>query len=157
MHPGDGSPLGGDDLVAKIYNAIRSNPTLWENTVFLITFDEHGGLWDSVMPQQRVVNPDSPWVGTMPTNPPGTSFDFTRLGVRVPAILVSAWCDASLDSTVYEHASIPATIIEQFGLTGPGPGGFLTKRDQAANTFLDKNMTRDTPRTDVVALPVSVT
>ena len=39
-----------DDLVADVYEAIRANPTLWEDTLFLITYDECGGYWDSELP-----------------------------------------------------------------------------------------------------------
>jgi hypothetical protein len=47
-----------------------------------------------------------------------------------------------IDSTLYEHASLPATVEALFGLPEA-----LTARDRAANTFL-KNVSRSTPRTD---------
>ena len=87
-----------------------------------------------------------------PPNIPNPSFDFRQLGVRIPAILVSAYFDAQTDDTLYEHASIPAVLNELYGLNGPGPGGYLTLRDQAANTFVAKNLTRSTPRKDVLNL-----
>jgi phospholipase C len=60
-------------------------------------------------------------------------FHFDRLGVRVPAILVSPWvARGSVIDDVYEHASIPATITEHFlgAYTNRSP------REIAANTFL---------------------
>jgi hypothetical protein len=77
-------------------------------------------------------------------------FDFTRLGVRVPAILVSPFVEKGrVDSTVYEHSSLPATIKTLFDL----PEG-LTARDKAANTF-EKDLSRSIPRDDApLTLPV---
>jgi phospholipase C len=58
-------------------------------------------------------------------------FRFDRLGVRVPAILVSPWVGEGVaDHTVYDHSSLPATIKKMFGLPS-----FLTARDAAAATF----------------------
>src|SRR5262249_58196692 len=60
-----------------------------------------------------------------------SGFRFDRLGVRVPAILISPWvAEGRVDHTVYDHTSIPATIKKLFGLPR-----FLTARDAAANTF----------------------
>jgi phospholipase C len=58
-------------------------------------------------------------------------FRFDRLGVRVPAILVSPWVGEGMtDHTIYDHTSLPATIKKMFGLPS-----FLTARDAAAATF----------------------
>jgi phospholipase C len=85
-------------------------------------------------------NPD----GKVSLDPP---FDFTRLGLRVLALLISPWVDkGQVDSTLYEHASIPATVRALFNLPEA-----LTARDQAANTF-DRNIRHRTPRTDAPTL-----
>jgi hypothetical protein len=109
-----------------------------------VLFDEHGGFYDHVSPPSGVPNPD----GKLSANPP---FDFTRLGVRVPAILVSPLVEkGQIDSTIYEHSSLPATVRSLFNLPTS-----LTARDKAANTF-EKNLSRSTPRQDTpVTLPVS--
>jgi phospholipase C len=65
------------------------------------------------------------------------SFDFTQLGVRVPAIVVSAYTqkgtivgsDPTNNATIFDHTSILATVEKRFGLP------FLTRRDAAANTL----------------------
>jgi phospholipase C len=76
-------------------------------------------------------------------------FEFTRLGVRVPAVVISPWIEPlTIDSTQYEHASIAATARKLF-VGDSWKTKFLNKRDQAANPF-DGTLTRDTPRTDVV-------
>jgi hypothetical protein len=111
--------------------------------LLVVLYDEHGGFFDHVSPPDSVPNPD----GKNSTNP---SFNFTRLGVRVPAILVSPFVEkGQVDSTIYEHSSIPATLKTLFNL----PEG-LTARDKAANTF-EKNLARIIPRSDTPkTLPV---
>ncbi len=132
----------GEYLIAEVYEALRASQ-YWEKCLLLVLYDEHGGFYDRVPPPDHVPNPD----GKVATDPP---FDFTRLGVRVPAILVSPWVEqGGVDATVYEHASIPATLRVLFNLPHA-----LTARDRAAHTF-DKNLTLPTARTDApLALPV---
>ncbi len=124
----------GEYLIAEVYEALRLS-AYWEKLLLLVLYDEHGGLYDHVPPPE-VPNPD----GKVSTNPP---FDFTRLGVRVPAVIVSPWvAKGAVDSTLYEHASIPATIRAHFSLPEP-----LTRRDAAANTF-ERNLNQAKPRRD---------
>jgi phospholipase C len=132
----------GEYLIAEVYEALRSSQ-YWEKCLLVVLYDEHGGFYDRVPPPGSVPNPD----GKVATNPP---FDFTRLGARVPAVLVSPRVEkGKIDSTLYEHASIPATLRTLFDLPEP-----LTARDAAANTF-NKNLTLDTARTDTPeTLPV---
>jgi phospholipase C len=68
--------------------------------------------------------------GTWGTHFVKPEFDFTCLGARVPAIIVSAYTQPGVDATVYEHASISATLNELFGI------GALTRRDASASSFL---------------------
>ena len=125
----------GEYLIAEVYDTLRKSP-YWEKSLLVILYDEHGGFYDHVPPPNSVPSPD----GKKSRNP---VFDFTRLGVRVPAILVSPYIEKGcVDSTVYEHSSIPATIKTMFNLPEN-----LTARDKAANT-VEKNLTRSTPRSD---------
>ena len=52
------SLIGGEDLLARVYNAIRSsssaNRSNYLNTTLLVTFDEHGGTYDHVPPPPAV-------------------------------------------------------------------------------------------------------
>jgi len=79
------------------------------------------------------------------------AFDFTRLGVRVPALLISPWLEkGKIDSTTYDHASVASSIKEIFGLPE-----FLTKRDEAARHFGARDYYLGTMRTDTPqTLPV---
>ena len=132
----------GEYLIAEVYDTLRKSP-LWEKSLLVVLYDEHGGFFDRVPPPGSVPNPDG-------KNSKDPAFDFTRLGVRVPAILVSPFVERGhVDSTVYEHSSIPATVKALFDL----PEG-LTARDKVANTF-EKNLSRSTPRSDTpLTLPV---
>lgn len=117
-----------------MYNALRSSKA-WERTLLVILYDEHGGTYDHV-PPPRTVNPD----GKVSTDPP---FDFTRLGVRVPAILVSPLIPrGNIDHTTYDHTSTLATVCKRFNLPSS-----LTARDAGANTF-ETNLSLATPRTN---------
>ncbi|MQL84101.1 hypothetical protein Taro_016628 [Colocasia esculenta] len=135
----------GQKLVKEVYEALRSSPQ-WNEILFVITYDEHGGFYDHVpSPATGVPSPDDV-VGPEPFN-----FKFDRLGVRVPAILVSPWIEKGTvihepsgpyPTSQYEHSSIPATVKKIFNLEK-----FLTRRDAWAGTF-ETVLTRKTPRTD---------
>ena len=137
----------GDALIGTIYNWLRAS-SLWESTALVILYDEHGGHWESVGPPASVVAPDSfGWneaAGFFDYATP--EFDFTSLGPRVPAVIVSAYTPARVDDTVYEHSSVPATMTKLFGTTS------LSARDQAAASF-DGNFSLTAPRGDA---PLSV-
>lgn len=112
----------GEAFIAEVYNILRASG-LWKKTLMVVTYDEHGGFYDHVPPPMGVPNPD----GLVSTDP---MFDFTRLGPRVPAILISPWLPKVVDSTVYEHSSVLATVKKLFNLPN-----FLTERDRHANSF----------------------
>lgn len=134
QHP-DHHVLEGERYIAQVYNAIRTNPALWGETALLVTYDEHGGIYDHVAPP--ACTPDgfvAPAADTK-TNQP---FHFDRLGVRVPAVFVSPWIPKGtvVDvNRVFEHASIPATITAW--LLPNFPANQRSVREAAAETFLD--------------------
>jgi phospholipase C len=130
----------GEDLLRRVYNGVVSS-RYWEQSLLVVLYDEHGGLYDHV-PPPSTVNPD----GRNCTDP---KFNFERLGVRVPAILISPFIDPAVDSTIYDHSSVPATLNKIFGL---GPQNFLSKRDRQANTF-ESRLSRSSPRSRPIPLP----
>ncbi len=142
QHP-DHHVQEGERFIAAVYNAIRQNAALWESTALLIVYDEHGGIYDHVpppacLPDGFVAQPDA--TGT------GRQFLFDRLGVRVPAVLVSPWVPRGTvvgTERVFEHASIPATVTTFF----LGPFADRSPREAAAATFLDL-LTLDAMRND---------
>ena len=129
QHP-DHDVRAGEQYIASVYNVIRQNPNLWPDTALLIVYDEHGGTFDHVPPPACM--PDGFVAQPSATGTPDP-FHFDRLGVRVPAILVSPWvARGSVINDVYEHASIPATVTEHF----LGAYAARSPREIAANTFL---------------------
>jgi phospholipase C len=132
------SILGGEEFLARVYNAYRgmhsaTGSNVW-NTTLLIGWDEPGGTFDHVAPPS-VPPPD-------PSAPAGEhGFAFDRSGYRVPAIIVSPWVrEGEVFNEEYRHTSLIATLREQWGL-----GDAFTARDAAARTFSDV-LTLDTPR-----------
>jgi phospholipase C len=147
QHP-DHDVQQGEVFIAQVYNAIRSNPDLWKSTAILLTYDEHGGIYDHVPP------PGCPKDGfTAPpdkTEVPGLTFEFDRLGVRVPAILISPWVAKGMvipgpyeaGGKTFEHASIPNTVTKFF----LGEYAAATPREKASEEFL--YLLSDTMRPD---------
>jgi phospholipase C len=77
----------GQMFIKEIYETLRASPQ-WNQTLMVVTYDEHGGFFDHVpTPVDGVPSPDG-IVG-----PPPYNFTFDRLGVRVPAILISPWIE----------------------------------------------------------------
>ncbi|KAJ1540150.1 hypothetical protein HK405_011860, partial [Cladochytrium tenue] len=131
----------GELLVKNIYEALRNGPQ-WNQTLFIYTYDEHGGFHDHVAPpDQGVPSPDS-------ASESSSVFRFDRLGVRVPTIMVSPWIKkgrvvSEPSSSHFEHSSLSATLVKYLGLNST-----LTKRDAWAATFDFLFDELSSPRTD---------
>jgi phospholipase C len=139
QHP-DHSVQAGEFFIARVYMAIKSNPALWRDSILLITYSNHGGIYDHVPPPAAV--PDG--FVAQPDQIDRKAFAFDRLGVRVPAVVVSPYIQSgTVDHTVYDHASIPATVDKLF-LSGPQN---VSPRERSANTF-EQILTLAAPRTD---------
>src|SRR5262249_37728699 len=127
----------GEHLIATIYEALRANPDLFDKTLLLVTYDEHGGLYDHVPPPTDVPNPGGPISGVGPAqrfllSRKCAAFDFTMVGPRVPAIVISPRVPAdTVDTKVHDHASIPATLRALFAPHARP----LTERDKWAAPF----------------------
>ncbi len=129
QHP-DHDVRAGEQFIATVYNRIHSNPNLWPNTAILLVYDEHGGIFDHVPPP--ACTPDGFVAQPNATGTPDP-FHFDRLGVRVPAILISPWvAPGTVINEIFEHASIPATATDYF----IGAYDARSPREIAANTFL---------------------
>jgi phospholipase C len=130
--------LAGQALVLDVYHALQNSPN-WGKTLFLITYDEHGGIYDHVAPPSGI--PDD-----------SSDLDFHRYGVRVPAIVVSPWVAAGFATPpelVFDHTSIIKTILLRFCRQGdqiPDMGQRVT----AAN-HLGTLLTEPQPRQNVAS------
>jgi phospholipase C len=125
--------LYGEQLIAQVYNAVRSSPC-WKRTLLIITYDEHGGCYDHVVPP-KAVPPDG-----IVNN--GYNFLFTEYGVRVPAVVVSPYIPpgsrirvqppaAGAARTPFDHTSIIKTVRELFSL-----GAAFTAREESAPSLV---------------------
>ncbi|HSZ09208.1 MAG TPA: alkaline phosphatase family protein [Steroidobacteraceae bacterium] len=134
--------IGADGLVAGVYNAIRKNDKLWNSTLLLVLFDEHGGFYDHVVPPAAI-----------PPDHHSEEYDFTRYGVRVPAILVSPYVGNGIFSELLDHTSLLKYLQDKWALNDLGD------RTAKANTF--KDVITAGPRSDapvrVDSLTISVT
>ena len=132
------SILGGEEMLARIYTAVRASSTAGgsnsANTLFLVAFDEHGGTYDHLVPP-RVDPPD-------PAAPPGQmGFRFDRAGIRIPTLAVSAYIDPrTVVTSGYRNTSLIRTLRERWPLGPP-----LTARDATAPDIAPV-LTRATPR-----------
>jgi phospholipase C len=96
--------LAGQDLVLTIYHALTSVPEIWSKTLMIVTYDEHGGMYDHVAPP-AAVDDDA---------------GFAQLGVRVPALLISPLVEPASTAHVmapdlhFDHTSIMKTIFTRF-------------------------------------------
>jgi len=167
MHPStpgelvDGGPqkisavLLGEKLVWEIYNAIFTSPQLWDNTLLVITFDEHGGCHDHVKPPGQygdcAVEPagiaDPPDLGGYPQ---WDGFDFRRLGVRVPMVMVSPFIKKNtIINTPMSHTSFLRTMREKWKIKS------LSAREDASPCFHDSGLLHPTlQRQDMSCMPV---
>jgi phospholipase C len=137
QHP-DHDIQAGELFIASIYNAIKANAELWESTALLVVYDEHGGIYDHVPPP--ACTPDQFSASANDTGT-GMEFKFDRLGVRVPAILISPWIPkGTVVNRVFDHASIPATITKFF----LGDYSPRSPRESSAEIFIEPN----TPNVD---------
>jgi phospholipase C len=139
------SVVYGEQLLAQVYNALRNAPT-WKKTLFIVTFDEHGGCYDHAppplaVPPAKVNAPDG--------------FPFDRYGVRVPTLIISPFiapgsvvrsAPAGLPHQgpphPFDHTSIIATLRKLFNLGAP-----LTDRDAAAPDLIGP-LSLDQPEND---------
>ena len=145
QHP-DHNIQAGELFIASVYNAIKASP-LWPNTALLVVYDEHGGIYDHVVPP--ACTPDQ---FTASANDTGTGqpFAFDRLGVRVPAILISPWIPKGtvVDGRVFDHASIPATITKFF----LGDYSPRSPRETSADVFIEPNVAPVDPTRNLLSL-----
>jgi phospholipase C len=138
-------PLGdvtrGEMLIKTTYEAIRNSP-LWNKSLLIITWDEHGGFYDHVAPPAAPAPGDT----AIDNSNNASGFTFERYGARVPAIVVSPLIAKNLvDHRVYDHTSILATVERLYGINP------LTVRDAEAAS-IDALITlaiarEDTPKT----------
>ncbi|KAL2008005.1 hypothetical protein VTN00DRAFT_7987 [Thermoascus crustaceus] len=141
------SPISmGEGFIKSVYEALRNGPQ-WNETLFILTFDEHGGFADHVpTPVNVPAGDDLTYTENAPDGKPMT-FDFKRLGPRVPTLLISPWVGKGVVQNApagqageFTHTSIPAFLAKLWDLD------LLTPRVAWSATF--ENLITGTLRTD---------
>lgn len=106
-HP-PGDLRTGENFLANVYTSLIANPQAWANTLLIVTFDEHGGLFDHIPPPAAISPDDFCQHG----------FHFDRYGVRVPTILISPKINKGVvfrsehNNIPFDHTSLIATLLK---------------------------------------------
>jgi phospholipase C len=139
MHPA--SPIqAGENLLAWVYNSLRESPS-WEKTLFVVTFDENGGMYDHVVPPTTVQPNAGPAQKYYNSNIGAeVEFDYTLLGPRIPALLISPWLRHGVDSTLYQNTSVLRFLEDWMTPVGEKQGDYpvavcLTSRDATSESI----------------------
>ncbi len=154
-HP-PGNLACGEAFLENLFTRLQAS-TYWPNTLLIITFDEHGGTYDHVEPPTHV---NAPWTdpqdGTAPPSGYAVPFDFTRLGVRVPLLLISPLIEAgtvirSKTDVPFDHTSIIATIMNLLNISRDT--WKLGSRTAQADTFENVLTRQGQPLRPPISLP----
>jgi phospholipase C len=106
----------GQQLVLTLYDSLARSPN-WDNTLLIITYDEHGGFYDHVEP---------PNVGA------GDESKYPTLGVRVPALVIGPRVQKEVCHTHFDHTSLIATILRRFAANPDAAVATMGPRTQQA-------------------------
>lgn len=120
----------GEAWVESLITPLMSSSS-WSSSVLFWTYDEAGGLYDHVPPQQAVspdgIKPVDLLSGDICTGgKTGPTCDFTWTGYRVPLVVISPYAKKNyVDHTVADSTAILKFIETRWNLPA------LTKRDAA--------------------------
>ena len=134
-HPTETNGPGGVNIqlgakyVSSLINALMSSSS-WSSSVFILTYDEHGGLFDHV-PPASAKNPDGiPPMVVFPdvcsSSPTTGTCNFQTTAFRVPLIVISPFSKKNfVDHTPADYTAWLKLVETRFGLPP------LTARDAA--------------------------
>ena len=120
--------VNGEAVLSQVVHALGTSPA-WDKTLFVVTYDEHGGYYDHVPPPVALAPDDIPLL----LKPGEQAYDgFSRYGFRVPAVVVSPYArPGHVTHVVHDHTSILAMVERKWNLPA------LTLRDANANDLTD--------------------
>jgi phospholipase C len=120
-HPPAPIPLGELSVTQQVLSALVANPSVWERTVVLLTYDENGGFFDHVPPPVAPIGTPGEWLTTHAVI--GNAGEFKGpigLGFRVPMLVVSPYTVGGyVCSDVFDHTSTLRFIERRFGVPVP--------------------------------------
>jgi phospholipase C len=156
-HP-PGDVCRGQHLIHRVYSALASSPA-WAKTLLVITYDEHGGFYDHVLPPRTIAVVATPDEGPRPTErlpegPPDDNPRFRAYGVRVPTFIVSPWvAPKSVSHQVYDHTSLLCTVLHRFCRAADGSVPSMGARADHALS-LEAMLSAEAPALNARAAPV---
>jgi phospholipase C len=119
----------GQAFILELYQALSRSP-VWDDTLLIIVYDEHGGFYDHVAPP--AVHDDS---------------GYQTLGVRVPALIVGPRVQKLVCHQVFDHTSLIKTIFTRFAKDPAKAIGMMPQR--VAHAAHLGQVLEDQPRTDI--------
>ncbi len=132
----------GQNWIGKIVDALTKSPQ-WKRSAMFITYDEHGGFYDHVVPPKACPPDDR----VDPKASPAVGFD--QLGIRVPLMVVSPYVKKGFVShEVYDHTSITRFLEARFTLPA------LSGRDANARIPMDMFDFASPPNATPPAIPI---
>jgi phospholipase C len=119
----------GAQYVSTLINALMQSSS-WQDSAFILTYDEFGGFFDHVPPQPAVspdgIKPSDLEPGDICTKGLGPTCDFVYTGYRVPLMVISPFAKKNYVShTVADYTAWLKLVETRFNLPS------LTKRDAA--------------------------
>ncbi len=143
-----------EQFLAHVYGALQA--CLYRDDIVLVlTFDEHGGCYDHVVPPSGAV---APAPGSVSRD---GRFDFSRYGVRVPTLVVSSYVQPgtvfrAAGPTPYDYTSILATVRDWLGIDPRTFSALLPSPRIAAAPTLAAVLTEAAPHAwPVIPAPVT--
>jgi phospholipase C len=113
----------GENWTVKMLNALMKS-SLWSSSAVFLTWDDWGGFYDHVPPQQ---------------------IDGYGLGFRVPLIVISPYAKKGyIDHTQYEFSSMLRFAEDELSLPT------LTSRDRRANDMMNAFDFNQSPRPPLI-------
>jgi phospholipase C len=132
----------GQAFVSDVYDALLHSPD-WQDTMLVITYDEHGGFYDHVTPPE------------LPSADEARP-EYATYGVRVPALIVGprvgrqvlhAPTEAEIEGAQFDHTALLKTILLAFAKNSDAALAKMPGRVQRAPHL--GPVLLDTPRTDI--------
>jgi phospholipase C len=146
-------PEYGEHLVQQILSTLVSNPDVWEQTVFLVVYDENGGFFDHVPPPTAPAGTAGEYLtGTLPSAADGIAGP-VGLGFRTPCLVISPFSRGGYRcSQTFDHTSTLRFIETRFGVEVPNLSAW--RRGVTGDLTAALNLTT-APNTSVPSLPAT--
>ncbi len=154
IHP-PAPPQLGSWMVARVLNALTSNPEIWSKTALFITFDENGAFFDHVRP--TTAPPGTPGEYISPAAMSSDAYGIDGpigAGFRVPTITISPYSRGGwINSDRFDHTSLLRFMETRFGVEVPNLSAWRRATFGDLTTTLDFS-SKDMTNPDLPSAPL---